>query len=80
MVKHQWAIKPPSKSRGTPVRQPVTSPGLRHVEVRAPHQMVAGDLCLGSLCQNKSCGLVIAIALTPAGASRPWLNPTTNLL
>jgi len=62
------AIKRPSKSLGTPVRRPVTSPGLRHVEVTVPHQMVPGDLYVGWLCKNKSCGLVIAIALTQAGS------------
>jgi hypothetical protein len=62
------AIKRPSKSLGTPVRRPVTSPGLRHVEVRLPHQMVPGDLYLGWLCKNKSCGRVIAIALPRAGS------------
>jgi hypothetical protein len=60
------AIKRPSKSLGTPVRRPVTSLGLRHVDVRAAHQMAPGDLYLGWLCKNKSCGLVIAIALTQA--------------
>ena len=44
------AIKRPSKSRGTPVRQTVTSPGVRHVDVRVPHQMVAGDVYLGWVC------------------------------
>ena len=58
------AIKRPSKSLGTPVRKTVTSPGLRHVEVRASNQMVPGDLYLGWMCKNKSCRLVIAIALT----------------
>ena len=62
------AIKRPSKSLGTPVRKTVTSPGLRHVDVRVPHQMVPGDLYLGWLCKNKSCGRVIAIALTQAGS------------
>ena len=62
------AIKRPSKSLGTPVRKAVTSPGLRHVEVRLPQHMVPGDLYLGWLCKNKSCGQVIAIALTPAGS------------
>jgi len=62
------AIKRPSKSLGTPVRRPVTSPGLRHVEVRLPHQMVPEDLYLGWLCKNRSCGRVIAIALTQAGS------------
>lgn len=61
------AIKRPSKSRGTPVRKAVTSPGLRHVDVRVPQQMVPGDVYLGWVCKNKSCGRVIAIALAPAG-------------
>jgi predicted RNA-binding Zn-ribbon protein involved in translation (DUF1610 family) len=46
----------------------VTSPGLRHVDVRMPNQMVAGETYPGWVCKNKSCGLVIAIALTPAGS------------
>ena len=62
------AIKRPSKSLGTPVRKAVTSPGLRHVDVLIPRQMVPGDLYLGWVCKNKSCGLVIAIALTQAGS------------
>ena len=62
------AIKRPSKTLGTPVRKPVTSLGLRHVDVRVPHQMVPGDRYLGWLCKNKSCGLVIAIAPTQAGS------------
>ena len=62
------AIKRPSKSLGTPVRKTVTSPGLRHVDVRVPHQMVSGETYVGWLCKNKSCGLVIAIALPPAGS------------
>jgi len=73
------AIKRPFKSLGTPVRKPVTSPGLRHVEVRVPLQMVPGDLYLGWLCKNKSCGLVIAIALTPAG-SKPALAESDDQL
>ena len=62
------AIKRPSKSRGTPVRKAVTSPGLRHVDVKASRQMVPGDLYLGWVCKNKSCGRVIAIALTQEGS------------
>ena len=62
------AIKRPSKSMGTPVRRQVASPGLRHVDVRVPHQMVPGDPYLGWLCKNKSCGLVMAIALPPEGS------------
>ncbi|MGH8202038.1 MAG: hypothetical protein ACREVO_17005 [Steroidobacteraceae bacterium] len=55
------SIKRPSKSTGTAVRKPVTSPGVRHVEVMAPRQMASGDLYSGWLCKNKPCGLVIAI-------------------
>ena len=73
------AIKRPSKSRGTPVRQAVTSPGVRHVDVRVPHQMVPGDLYLGWLCKNKSCGLVIAIALTQVG-TKPTLADSGDQL
>lgn len=73
------AIKRPSKSLGTPVRKSVTSPGLRHVDVRASHQMVPGDLYLGWVCKSKSCGLVIAIALTQAG-SRPALAASDDQL
>ena len=65
------AIKRPSKTLGTPVRKAVTSPGLRHVDVRVPQQMVPGDLYLGWRCKNKSCGLVIAIALTQAATKSP---------
>ena len=75
------AIKRPSKSLGTPVRKTVTSPGLRHVDVKVPHQMVPGDLYLGWMCKNKSCGLVIAIALTPAQAgSKPALADSNDQL
>jgi len=65
------AIKRPSKTLGTPVRRTVTSPGLRHVDVRAAHQMVPGDPYLGWLCKNKACGRVIAIALAEASAAKP---------
>lgn len=60
------AIKRSSKSLGTPVRRTVTSPGLRHVDVSAPHQMVSGNVYVGWRCKNKSCGLVIAVAPAPA--------------
>ena len=73
------AIKRPSKSRGTPVRKAVTSPGLRHVDVKVPQQMVPGDLYLGWVCKNKSCGRVIAIALTPAG-SKPTAGDSDDQL
>jgi len=57
----------------------VTSPGVRHVDVRVPHQMVPGDVYLGWMCKNKSCGLVIAIALTQPG-SKPALAESDNQL
>lgn len=58
------AIKRPARNRGTPVRKAVASATVRHVDVRAKHQLVPGELYLGWLCKNKSCGLVVAIALT----------------
>ncbi len=61
------AIKRASKSRGTPVRRPVSSAAVRHVEVRAKHQMVPGELYEGWLCKSSSCGLVLAIAPAPEG-------------
>ena len=61
------------------MRKQVTSPGLRHVEVRLPLQMVAGDLYLGWVCKNKKCGLVIAIAPPPAG-SKPALAESDDQL
>lgn len=62
------SIKRTSKSSGTAARKPATSPGVRHVDVTAPRQMVPGDAYSGWLCKNKSCGLVIAIAPPPAGS------------
>ena len=62
------SIKRASKSTGTAARKPVTSPGVRHVDVTAPQKMVPGDVYSGWLCKNKSCGLVIAIAPPPAGS------------
>lgn len=59
------AIKRPTKSRGTPLHKTVASSPLRHVDVRAPQQMVPGELYVGWLCRNRSCGKVIAIGVTP---------------
>jgi hypothetical protein len=59
------AIKRPAKSKGTPSHKPAASAPLRHVEVRAPQQMVPGEVYVGWLCKNRSCGRVIAIAGTP---------------
>jgi hypothetical protein len=65
------AIKRPAKSRGTPLRKPVSSSPIRHVEVRPPHQMVAEERYTGWLCKNRTCGLLIAIAAPPPGAKPP---------
>jgi hypothetical protein len=62
------AIKRTSKSLGTPVRKAVTSPGLRHVDVKGTAHMVPDETYLGWLCKNKACGLVIAIVLPPGDA------------
>ncbi len=62
------SIKRSSKSTGTGVRRPVSSPGVRHVDVAAPDKMVPGDLYCGWLCKNKSCGLLIAMAPASGGA------------
>jgi len=61
------AIKRPSKSMGTRLRKPVASVAALHVDLRLKQQMVPGNRYLGWLCKNRSCGVVIAIALPPAG-------------
>jgi hypothetical protein len=61
------AIKRPSKSMGTPVRRPVTSVAVRHIDLTSKQQMVPGNRYLGWLCKNRSCGVVIAIALPATG-------------
>lgn len=62
------AIKRPTKSRGTSSHKPVASAPLRHIDVKAPRQMVPGELYVGWACKNRSCGLLIAIATSaPAG-------------
>jgi predicted RNA-binding Zn-ribbon protein involved in translation (DUF1610 family) len=61
------AIKRPTKSRGTPSRKPVTSVAARRVDVRSKPQMVPGNLYVGWLCKNRSCGALIAIA-PPVGS------------
>src|SRR3984957_1729764 len=66
------AIKRPTKAKGTPSHKPVASAPLRHVDVRAPQQMVPGEVYVGWLCKNRSCGRVIAIAATaPGGKALP---------
>ena len=63
------AIKRPTKDKGKPSHRPVASAPLRHVDVRAPQQMVPGEVYVGWLCKNRSCGLVIATAAASAGES-----------
>jgi hypothetical protein len=73
------SIKRPSRSSGTTARKPTASPGVRHVDVMAAQQMAPGNLYSGWLCKNKSCGLLIAIAVPPAG-SKPALTPSDDPL
>jgi hypothetical protein len=66
------AIKRPMKSRSTPSHKPIASAPLRHVDVRTAQQMVPGELYVGWLCKNRSCGRLIAIAATaPGGKALP---------
>ena len=62
------AIKRPTKGKGTPTHKPVASAPLRHVDVKASQQMVLGQVYVGWLCKNRSCGRVIAIAASAPGA------------
>lgn len=60
------AIKRSAKSHGTSSHKPAVSAPLRHVDIRAPQQMVAGEVYVGWLC--KKCKQVIAIAdAAPSG-------------
>lgn len=61
------AIKRPSKSMGTPVRRPVASVAARHIALTSKQQMVPGNRYLGWLCKNRSCAVVMAIALPAEG-------------
>ncbi len=61
------AIKRSAKGKGTSAHKPVASAPLRHVDVKAPQQMVPGQVYVGWLCKNRSCGQVIAIVATPGG-------------
>ena len=58
------AIKRSAKGKGTSAHKPVASAPLRHVDVKAPQQMVPGQLYVGWLCKNRLCGQVIAIVAT----------------
>jgi hypothetical protein len=61
------AIKRPTKSQARPSHKPIASAPLRHVNVRAAQQMVPGEIYVGWLCKNRSCGRVIALAATAPG-------------
>jgi hypothetical protein len=61
------AIKRPAKGKGAPSHKPAASAPLRHVEVRAPQQMAPGNVYVGWLCKNRSCGLLIALTTAPDG-------------
>ncbi|HTV95467.1 MAG TPA: hypothetical protein VME42_05675 [Steroidobacteraceae bacterium] len=73
------AIKRPAKSRGTPSHKSVVSAPLRHVEIRVPRQMVAGEPYVGWPC--KKCAQVIAIgAAVPGGkTSADFDDPLTAI-
>jgi predicted RNA-binding Zn-ribbon protein involved in translation (DUF1610 family) len=75
------AIKRASKGKGTPSHKPVASAPLRHVDVRVPQQMVPGEVYVGWLCKNRSCGRVIAIAAAAPGgkASTDFDNQLTAI-
>ena len=61
------AIKRPTKAKSMPSHKAAASAPLRHVDLRAPQQMVLGEVYVGWLCKNRSCGRVIAIAATAPG-------------
>ncbi len=65
------AIKRPTRSRGTPSHKAVASAPLRHIDVKAPLQMVPDETYVGWLCKNRACALVIAIADTAPGGKLP---------
>lgn len=68
------AIKRSSKSRGAPVRKPVSAAAaVRHIDVLPKHQMVPGTLYEGWLCKNPACAAVIAVAQSSEGS-----KPTTR--
>ena len=54
------AIKRPAKSKGSASPEPAVA-APRHAEVRPVWQLVVGEVYVGWLCKNRSCGRVIAI-------------------
>ena len=75
------AIKRPAKNRGTSVRKTASSTPVRHVDVMAANRMASGEIYVGWLCKNKSCGLVIAIiGEAPGGKTGTDFNdPSTAI-
>jgi len=73
------AIKRSAKGRGTPSHKPAASAPLRHVDIKACRQMVAGELYVGWLC--KKCAQVIAMATPAPGgkASADFDDPMTAI-
>jgi hypothetical protein len=67
-----------SKSSGTGARKPTASPAVRHVDVLAPRQMVAGNSYAGWVCKNKTCGRIIAIV--PPQAGKPAISDSDDQL
>jgi hypothetical protein len=65
------AIKRPMKGKGSPSHKPVASAPLRHVDVMAPQQMMAGEAYVGWLCKNRSCGQVIGVSASAPGDKAP---------
>ncbi len=62
------AIKRSVKSKGSASsKAAVASAPLRHAEVRPAQQMVVGEVYVGWLCKNRSCGQVIAIVGAVSG-------------
>ena len=58
------AIKRTLKGKGSISHKPAATAPLRHIDVRPPQQMVPGEVYVGWLCKNKSCGLVITTSST----------------
>ncbi len=65
------AIKRSTKAKGAPSHKAAATAPLRHVDIRPPQGMVAGETYVGWLCKNRTCGLVIAIAATAPGGKAP---------
>lgn len=73
------ALKRSSKGPGKTLSKPMAS-AVRHMEVRAKHQMAAGQSYEGWLCKGSGCGRVIAIAQAPAGSKPVAPDPNDHLV